>query len=727
MKNIYLFTMALFIGQTAFSKNSAANSTINPPPVIKQAAAVVSPLAPQPGAALNFDGIDDYVNLGSGMAPMLDTLNTFTVEAWVYSQDSINKTIVGDYWQSTGNQHFLLRTDDLGQYAFFVQEKDSLSTKGVFSEPGSFKLNQWQHVVGVWDGAAIYIYVDGFLTGTTMGVTGKRFGATANPLCIGGSSSVPSTAYCLEGKIDGVRLWSRALCSSEITAYNKCEISDKARGLIANYNFNQGISNSANATVDTLIDVAGGNYTGALINFDLAGTTNWTSQAPMASGMICAAFHDITALAISTQANVLCNGKSTGSAEIKPTGSSPSYTFQWLPSGGTTDSAVALAAKTYTVNVTSACGEMMTIPVVITEAAAIAFTQTKTICAGDSLKVGSKYYKVSGNFTDVISAHNTCDSTITTKLTVLSPVTFTQTPTICFGDSLHVGTKYYKVGGIYHDTLKTKVYACDSAITTKLTVLPAYSSSQSISICAGKSFTIGLHTYTITGNYKDTLTSKTNCDSVVTTNLIVLGAYSSTQSVSICAGKSFTIGIHTYTVTGNYKDTLTSKTNCDSIVTTNLTVATPVNVAVTITSSNIITANASGATYQWIDCAKGNAPIVGATSQAYTAPIGTFAVIVTIGTCSDTSACQQILSIGINNSTANTEVKMYPNPSSGLVNLTIASNQHVMIFNATGQMIYNQELSAGDHLINLQTEPAGMYFVQVVGSTTTQRFKLMKD
>ena len=118
---------------------------------------------------------------------------------------------------------------------------------------------------------------------------------------------------------------------------------------------------------------------------------------------------------------------------------------------------------------------------------------------------------------------------------------------------------------------------------------------------------------------------------------------------------------------------------------------------------------------------------MGATSQAYTAPIGTFAVIVTIGTCSDTSACQQILSIGINNSTANTEVKMYPNPSSGLVNLTIASNQHVMIFNATGQMIYNQELSAGDHLINLQTEPAGMYFVQVVGSTTTQRFKLMKD
>jgi gliding motility-associated-like protein len=54
--------------------------------------------------------------------------------------------------------------------------------------------------------------------------------------------------------------------------------------------------------------------------------------------------------------NELCNGGSTGSATITPTGGTGSYTFSWTPSGGTAATASALAANTYSCTLTDANG-----------------------------------------------------------------------------------------------------------------------------------------------------------------------------------------------------------------------------------------------------------------------------------------------------------------------------------------------------------------------------------
>ena len=57
-------------------------------------------------------------------------------------------------------------------------------------------------------------------------------------------------------------------------------------------------------------------------------------------------------------------------------------------------------------------------------------------------------------------------------------------------------------------------------------------------------------------------------------------------------------------------------------------------------TSSTLTANLSGATYQWIDCNNGNSPIPGVTGQSYTpSSDGTYAVIIDNGNCSDTSSC----------------------------------------------------------------------------------------
>ena len=52
--------------------------------------------------------------------------------------------------------------------------------------------------------------------------------------------------------------------------------------------------------------------------------------------------------------DVACNGNSTGTATVAPTGGTPAYTYSWAPSGGTAATATGLAAGTYTVTVTDA-------------------------------------------------------------------------------------------------------------------------------------------------------------------------------------------------------------------------------------------------------------------------------------------------------------------------------------------------------------------------------------
>lgn len=62
----------------------------------------------------------------------------------------------------------------------------------------------------------------------------------------------------------------------------------------------------------------------------------------------------------------------------------------------------------------------------------------------------------------------------------------------------------------------------------------------------------------------------------------------------------------------------------------------------------LLTADLSGATYQWIDCGT-STPIVGATSQSFTPAVtGNYAVEVTDGNCSETSSCYLVDYTGIN-------------------------------------------------------------------------------
>jgi hypothetical protein len=135
-----------------------------------------------------------------------------------------------------------------------------------------------------------------------------------------------------------------------------------------------------------------------------------------------------------------------------------------------------------------------------------------------------------------------------------------------------------------------------------------------------------------------------------------------------------------------------------------------------------ITALDSTASYQWIDCSTMQ-PLAGQTAQSFTATVnGSYAVIVNNGICTDTSACQMILSTGIGVGAAQ-NISLYPNPTDGYFTLntgTIASQ--VMVTDISGKVITVLEPQNTNLTISLSNEAAGMYFVKITGlngGTTT--------
>ncbi|MBK9109525.1 MAG: T9SS type A sorting domain-containing protein [Saprospiraceae bacterium] len=141
---------------------------------------------------------------------------------------------------------------------------------------------------------------------------------------------------------------------------------------------------SGGQTTQDLSGLSAGTYTGTVTDENGCTKTN-ASTITQASLIVLS----------STQVNVLCNGASTGSIDLSPSGGVPGYTYMW--SGGqTTQDLSGLSAGTYTVTVTDANGCTKTNTSTITQASLIVLssTQVNVLCNGAS--TGSIDLTVSG-------------------------------------------------------------------------------------------------------------------------------------------------------------------------------------------------------------------------------------------------------------------------------------------------------------------------------------------
>lgn len=158
---------------------------------------------------------------------------------------------------------------------------------------------------------------------------------------------------------------------------------------------------------------------------------------------------------------------------------------------------------------------------------------------------------------------------------------------------------------------------------------------------------------------------------------------------------------------------------CGEELSTVVSVIVPV-IDPTISISGItITANQTGATYQWLDCNNGNTPISGETDQSFTPSAnGSYAVEITVNGCSDTTACENITTIGFSENTLDMSILTYPNPNAGKFYVEISgSTSEVFAFemcNNLGQIVYSGEMEAkSTHLVEVTGIAAGIYTIRI--------------
>ncbi len=229
-------------------------------------------------------------------------------------------------------------------------------------------------------------------------------------ICFGTTTTIPVNVSGGFGSY--TYLWSTSSTASSITvgAGNYCVTVTDGAGCVANACVSINQNSPLNVTTSTPSNVCPGGSTSvtAIPNGGQAPYTySWntgqsTATITQPAGTYTVTVHDTSGVSCSATAivtisieppiiitsistNISCFGYNNGSATINASGGVPGYTYNWLPTGGTTAMATNLSPGPYTVTVTDALGCTQTSVANISQpltAVSASVTATNVLCFG---------------------------------------------------------------------------------------------------------------------------------------------------------------------------------------------------------------------------------------------------------------------------------------------------------------------------------------------------------
>ncbi len=159
------------------------------------------------GSALSFDGIDDYVDAGNDNS--FDITDAITIEAWVnpFSNNVYGGIVSKKQWTGGTTGYHLARGNN--KQFYFGWGDGSVRDTLVSS---SVENNVWSHVVATFMNGAVKIYVNGALNNEKTSLI-SSIASNTYYVSIG---STQGATYSFNGLIDEVRIYNRALSTTEI-------------------------------------------------------------------------------------------------------------------------------------------------------------------------------------------------------------------------------------------------------------------------------------------------------------------------------------------------------------------------------------------------------------------------------------------------------------------------------------------------------------------------------
>jgi purine-nucleoside phosphorylase len=553
-------------------------------------------------SSLQFNGIDQRIDLPLNLGGALINLKTFSISCFVNSDTANGYYGIFSNWKAfplTDPFGFSLITDDL------KFRGGTNAGTGVYADSVN-SIHNWKHVVAVFDGnnnnalTRIKIFVNGVLQKTdSMPVVysnvsvSDNLGNSCTNTAFGAWMSQFGWVGFYKGKLDDIGIWNRTLTPAEIHSLyqsgQQCSVSHTTNVTICHrdstlwngkYYSRIGIdtvrltSYQGCDSIDILnLNVHPFYYNVITQYFCQGDSIVFNGQSIKNAGTYFYHYTSITGCDSTVRLRALFYPKTVTKVNLNIcTNDSVTY-------GGQTYTSAGVFAQHYTNHYGCDSIVQLTITKRVPNTTSISLYK----CASDSVAYNGIYYKSAGLYSVHLSNKYGCDSLI--KLTIVNrPNSFAQiTRYCCVGDSVLYNSHYYKNAGTYTLRYSNK-YGCDSIISLRVLNYPiAPTSLVKKYICQGSTLSFAGQNFTQSGKYIIHLQSKNGCDSVV--QLAVYYNPVSISSVTIyrCSNDSVLYNSKYYSTNGVYTVRLTNKYGCDSIV--NLQVLTRA------ISTNVVTYN----------------------------------------------------------------------------------------------------------------------------------------
>ena len=389
---------------------------------------------------------------------------------------------------------------------------------------------------------------------------------------------------------------------------------------------------------------------------------------------------------------------------------------------------------------------------------------SQTIMECNSITINGNTYTSSQTVIDTLTGANTCDSIVTTNLTI-GYDSYASTDIITCGTSYNwsVNGMTYSTSGNYIDTT-TNGTGCSDFTTLNLTFSTYAQASIDVSGC-DSALAFGNY-YSSSQIVFDTIAngSVNNCDSITLANVTVNMPSTSSETIIDCLPVNINGNI--YSASQMVVDTLAgvSALGCDSIHTTDLTIGTfkqvnydyvgcdsvsafgtmyystqivndtaiagALNGCDSITVTNV-TVNNSSTTSNSATILEGESIMLGGALQT---TAGTY-----VDSYMTAEGCDSIITTVLNVTPDGImygdklNIKVYPNPSTGLFSLDLSGMKSeqvdYIITDNTGRIVKSEVnvLSSDVKNIDLSSAGDGVYFLQVRSEDVSTIIKLVKN
>ena len=299
----------------------------------------------------------------------------------------------------------------------------------------------------------------------------------------------------------------------------------------------------------------------------------------------------------------------------------------------------------------------------------------------------------------------------------------------------------YEEPGDYDQTLQN-VYGCDSIVTMHLSFIDAYNTTIDDDACDCYDW-FG-QTYCESGTYEHILTSVNGCDSIVTLNLTIHESITTELVAEAC--ESYTWNDNIYNESGLYEQVFSTIWGCDSIARLDLTLkytpsieaiegSTEVDVLFEPTSTYAVwSSTGSPDEFFWTLTPEEAGEISVAMNQATVTWSNDYKgeANLSVKAFNQCGQNERTMTVNVKNSTGVDEnaldVKVYPNPTNGIVSIEAEGLQRISVTNTMGQTLLDRETQASHAQVDMTQLGTGTYLIRIQtdAGTLTKRVNVIR-